>query len=157
MWELDHKGSWLSKKWCFWIVISEKTLESHLDYQGIKPVKPKGNQSWILIGRTNTEAEASIVWPPGAKNGFFRKDPDAGKNWRHEKGTTENEMVGWHNRLDRHEFEQALGVGDGQGRLACCSPWGCKELDPTEQLNWRILQYLQINQCDTPFQQIENH
>ena len=102
-----------------------------LDCKEIKPVHPKGNQSWIFIGRT--DAETPIFWPPDVKNWLLRKDPDAGKDWRQEeKGTTEDEMVGWHHQLDGHEIEQALGVGDGQGSLACCSPWGHKESDTTE-------------------------
>jgi len=96
---------------------------------------PKGNQSWIFIGRTNTKAETSILWPPDAKNWLTGKDSDAGKDWRQkEKGITEDEMVGWHHQLVGHEFEQAPGVGDGEGSLACCSPWSHKELDTTEQL-----------------------
>ena len=103
----------------------------------IKPVNPKGNQSWIFIGRTDAEDETPILWPPDAKNWLIGKAPDAGKVSRQEdKGMAENEMVGWHHRLDRHEFEQTPGTGDGQGRLACCSPWGCKESDMTEQLIW---------------------
>ena len=97
----------------------------------------KGNQSWILTGRTDAETEVPILWPPDAKNWLIGKDPDAGKDWRQEeKGMTVDEMVGWHHRLDGHEFEQTLRVVNGQGRLACCSPWGCKELDMTERLNW---------------------
>ena len=103
-----------------------------------KPVHPKGNQSWIVIGRTDTETEAPILWPPDARNWLTGKDPDAGKDWS-QKGRTENEMVGWHHWLDGHEFEQAPGVGDGQGSLACCSVWGQKELEITEQLNWTEL------------------
>ena len=133
MWELDHKESWVSKNRCLWTVVLEKTL---LDCKEIKPVHPKGNQSWILIGRTDAEAEAPILWPPDAKNWLNRKDPDAGKDWRQEKGMTENEMVGWHHQLDGPEFEQAPGAGDGQGRLAYCSPWGRKESGTTEQLKW---------------------
>ena len=103
----------------------------------IKPVTPKGNQSWIFIGRTDAEDEAPILWPPNVKNWLTGKDPDAGKDRRQEeKGMTEDEMVGWHHRLDGQEFDQAPGVGDGQGSLACCSPWGCKESDTTEWLNW---------------------
>ena len=102
----------------------------------IQPVHPKGNQSWIFIGRTDAEAEALILWPPDAKNWLTGKDPDAGKDWRQEeKGTTEDEMIGWHHRLNGHEFEQALGAGDGQGSLACCSPWGSQRAGrdwPTE-------------------------
>ena len=98
---------------------------------------PKGNHSWIFTGRTDAEAEAPILWPPDAKNWLIGKDSDAGKDWRQdEKGITEDEMIGWHHQLNEHEFEQNLGVGDGQGSLGCCSPWSCKELDTTEQLNW---------------------
>ena len=125
------------KKWCFWTVVLEKTLESPLDCKEIKPINPKRNQSWIFIGRTDAEVEIPILWPTAVKNWLIGKDPDAGKDWRQEeKGTTEDEMVGWHHWLNRHEFEQAPGVGDGQGSLACCSPYGGKELDTTEQLNW---------------------
>ena len=134
MWGLHHKESWALKNWCFWTVVLEKTLKSPLDCK-IKPVNPKGNQSWILFGRTDAEAEATILWPPDAKNWLIGKDPDAGKDWR-QKGTTEDEMVGWHHGLDGHDFEQAPGIGDGQGNLVCCSPWGRKESDTTEGLNW---------------------
>ena len=103
----------------------EKTFESPLDCKKIKPVSPKGNQSWMFIERTEAEGEAPVLWPPDVKNWLTRKDPDAGKDWRQEeKGTTEDEMVGWHHRLDGHESEQVLGDGDGQGSLVCCSPWG---------------------------------
>ena len=112
-----------------------EALESPLDCKKIKVVNSKGNNPWIFIGRTN--AEAAILWPPDVKNWLIGKDPDAGKDWRQEeKGTTEGEMVGWHHRVDGHEFEQAPGVGDGQGSLVCCSQWGRKESDMTEQLNW---------------------
>ena len=98
---------------------------------------PKGNEPYILIGRTEAETEAPVLWLPDAKNWLLRKNPDAGKDWRREeKGMTEDETVGWHHRLDGHEFEQAPGVGDGQGSPACCSPWGRKKSDMTEQLNW---------------------
>ena len=128
MWVLDYKESWVRKNWCFWTVVLEKTLESPLDCKEIQPVHPKGNQPWILIGRTDTEAEAPILWPPDAKNWLIWKDPDAGKGWRQEKkDTTEDEMVGWHHWLDGHELEQAPEVSDGWGSLACCSPWGRKE------------------------------
>ena len=138
MWELDYKENWVQKNGCFWTVVLEKTLESPLDCKEIKPVHPKGNQLWIFIGRTDVEDETPILWPPDAsKNWLLGKDPDAGKDWRQEeKGTTENEMVGGHHRLHGHEFEQTLGVSDGRGSLACCSPWGLKESDTTEQLNW---------------------
>ena len=134
MWEMDHKEGWVPKNWFFWIVVLEKTLESPLDCKEIKPVSPKGNQSWIFIGRT--DAEAPILWPPDGKSWLIWKDPDAGKDWRQEKGMTEDEIVGWHHWLDGHEFEQALGGGDGQGSLVCCSPWGLKESNMTEGLNW---------------------
>ena len=115
----------------------KKTFESPLDCKETQPVNPKGNQLWMFIGRTDAKAETPIVWPPDAKNWLTGKDPDAGKVWRQEeKGMTEDKMVGWHHRLDGHEFEHAPGVGDGQGDLACCSPWGCKESDTTEWLSW---------------------
>ena len=136
MWVLDYKESWVPKNWCFWTVVLEKTLECPLDCKEVKSVHPKGNQSWTFIGRTDDEAETPICWPPDAKNWLIWKDPDARKDWRwEEKGTTEDEMIGWHNWLNGHEFEQAPGVGEGQGSLVCCSPWGRKELDTTEQLN----------------------
>ena len=123
MWELDHEEGWALKNWCFWTVVLEKTLESPLDSKEIKPVNPKANQSWIFIGRTDAEAEAPILWPPDAKSWLIRKDPNAGKDWRQEeKGTTEDKMVGWHHRLNRHELEQTPGDNDKHGTLACCSP-----------------------------------
>ena len=110
----------------------EKALESPLDCREIKPVHPKGNQSWIFIARTDAEAEALILWPPDAKNWLIRKDPDAEKDWRQEeKGTTEDEIVGWHHRLNGPEFGQTLGDGEEQGSLVCCSPQGHKKLDMT--------------------------
>ena len=135
MWELDYKESWAPKNWCFWTVVLEKTLESPLDCKEIQPVHPKRNQSWIFIGRTHAEVETSVLWPPDAQNWLIRKDPGNGKDWRwEENGMTEDEMVGWHHRLNGHEFEQAPGVGDWQGSLASCSPWGRKESDTTEWL-----------------------
>ena len=125
------KESWVPKNWCFWIVVLDKTLESPLDCNEIQPVHPKGNQSWMFIGRTEVEAETPIVWPSDVKSWLIGKDPDAGKDWRQEKGTSEDEMVGWHHWLNGHELEQAPGDGDGQGSL-CCSPWGYKESDTTE-------------------------
>ena len=135
-WELNHKESWALKNWCFWTVLLEKILESLLDCKEIKSLNPKENQSWIFIGRTDAEAEAPILWPPDAKNWLTGKDPDAGKDWRQEeKGTTEDEIVRWHHWLNGHEFEEAQGVGDRQGSLACCSPWGHKESYTSEWLN----------------------
>ena len=131
--------------WCFWIVVLEKTLESPLDYKEIQPVYPKGDQSWVFIGRTDFEAETPILWPPDAKSWFIWKDPDAGKDWgQEEKGTTEDEMVGGHHRLNRHGFGWTAGVGDGQGGLAWCGSWGRKESDMTEQLNWTETEQLTL-------------
>ena len=154
IWELDHKESWALKNWCFWTVVLEKTLDSLLDCKEIQPVHPKGNQSWIFIGETEAEAEAPVFWPPVGKNWLIGKDPDVGKDWREEeKGTTEDEMVGWNHWLDGYEFEQALRVIDEQGSLACCIPWGRKESDTTEWLNWTdqhfYMKSLWIN--DLPF------
>ena len=138
MLQLDYKESWALKYWYFWIMVLEKTLESPLDYEEIKPVNPKGDQSWTLIGRTDAEDETPILWPPDMKNQLIGKYPDVGKDWRQEEEeTTEDEMVGWHHWLDGREFEQASGVvGDGPGSVTCCSPQGCKESDTTVWLNW---------------------
>ena len=142
MWELDYKESWAPKNCCFWTVVFEKTLESRLDYKEIQPAHPKGNQSWIFTGRTDVEAETPILWPRDA-NSLTGKHPDAGKDWKwEEKVRTEDEMVGWHHRLDGRDFEQALGVGDGQESAVCCIPWSCKELDTAQQLNWTELSVL---------------
>ena len=140
MWELDYKESWVLKNECFWTVVLEKTLESPLESKEIQPVRPKRNQSWMFIyGRTDVEAEAPILWPPDAKSWLIWKDPDAGKDWgQEEKGTTEDEMVGWHHWFNGHGFRWTLGV-DGQGGLMYCSSWGSKESDTTEWLNWTQL------------------
>ena len=136
MWELDHKEIWAPKSWCFVTVALETTLEIPLNYKEIKSVNHKGNQTWIFIGRTDAEAQSPILWPPDVKNWLTGKDPEAGKDWgQEEKRTREYEMVGWHQWLDGHEFEEAPGDGEGQGSLVCCSPWGHKELDTTERLN----------------------
>ena len=125
-----------AKEWFFWTVVLEKTLESPLDCKEIQPVHPKGDQSWVFIGRTDVEAETPILWLPDAKSWLIGKDPDAGKDWgQEEKGMTEDEMVGWHYRLNGHGFGWTPGVGDGQGGLACCNSWGYKELDTTWRLN----------------------
>ena len=127
-----HKEGWVPENRCFWTVVLEKTHESPLDSKEIKPVNLKGNQSWIFIGKTGAEAESPILWPPDAKSWLIRKDPNAGKDWgQKEKGMTEDEMVGWHHWLHRHEFEQTQGDNEAQGSLACCSPWGPKESDTT--------------------------
>ena len=137
---VNYKESRAPKNWCFWTVVLEKTLESPLDCKEIQPVHPKGDQSWVFIGRTDVEAETPILWPPDAKSWLIGKDPDAGKDRRQEeKGKTEDEMVGWHHWLNGHEFGWTPGVDDGQGGLACCSSWDCKESDTTERLNWTEL------------------
>ena len=136
MWELDHYESWV-QKWCFWTVMLEKTLESPLDCKEIKPVNPLGNQSWIFTEGLMLKLKRQYFGHPYVKNWLIGKTPDVQKDWRQEeKGMTEDEMVGWHYRLNGHDFEQAPGVADGQGSLACCGSWGHKELDATERLNW---------------------
>ena len=131
------KNGWTLKNWCFRTVVLEKSFENPLNYKEIQPVHPKGNQSWIFIGRTHAEAEAPILWPPDVKNWLLKKDSDAGKVSRQEeKGTTEDEMAGWHHQLNGHKFEQASGDGEAKGSLACCSPWDRKNSDMTYQLNW---------------------
>ena len=139
MWDLDYNENWALKNWCFWTMVLEKTLESPLDCKEIQPVHPKGNQSWIFIGRTVAEAAPPILWPPDVKNWLTVKDPDAGKDWRQdEKGTTEDEMIRWHHQLEQHEFKEVLGVGDGQESMTCCRKWGVTkfELDWETELNW---------------------
>ena len=132
VWELDHKVGWAPKNRHFWTVVLEKTLESPLESKEIKLVNPKGNQSWIFIGRTDAEAEAPILWPPDAKSWLIEKNPGAGENWgQEEKGATEDEMVGWHHWLNGHEFELIQGDSDGQRSLACYTPWGHKDFDTT--------------------------
>ena len=142
MWQLNHKEGWAPKNWCFWTAVWEKTLESPLDYKEIQPVHSEGDQSWVYFGRNDAKAETPILWPHHAKSWLIGKDSDAGRDWgQEEKGTTEDEMAGWHYRLDGFEAEWTPGVGDGQGGLACCSPWGLKESDTTEQLNWTELNW----------------
>ena len=137
MWELDCEESWALETWCFWTVVLEKTLESPLNCKEIQQVHPKGDKSWAFIGRTEAKAETPILWPPHVKSWIIGKDPDAGRDCgKEEKGTTEDEMAGWHHWLYGHEFELTAVVDDGQGGLACCGSWSCKELDMTERLNW---------------------
>jgi len=134
------KKSWMQKNWCIWTMVLEKTLESPLDCKEIQPVHPKGYQSWVFIGRTDVKAEIPILWPPDAKTWLIWKDPDAGKEWgQEEKGMTENDMVGWHHQLNGHGFGWTPGVDDGQGGLAWCGSWCCKESNTTERLNWAEL------------------
>ena len=142
MWELGCEESCALKNWCFWTVVLEKTLESPLDCKEIQPVHSKGDQPWVFFGRNDTKAEIPVLWPPYAKSWLIGKDSDAGRDWgQEEKGTTEDEMAGWHHRLDGCEFEWTLGVGDEQGGLACCDSWGRKKLDTTEQLSWAELNW----------------
>ena len=139
----DYKESWTLKNWCFWTVVLEKILESPLDCKEIQPFHPKGDQFWVFIGGTDVEAETPILWPSDAKSWLIGKDPDVGKDWgQEEKGTTEDEMVGSHHRLNGYGFGWTLGVGGGQGGLVCCSSWGHKDSDTTEQLNWTELKLL---------------
>ena len=129
-------GFWAPKNWCFWSVVLEKTLESPLDCKEIEPAHSEGDQPWDFCGR-NEKAETPVLWPPHVKSWLIGKDSDAGRDWgQEEKGTTEDEMAGWHHWLDGCESEWTLGVGDGQGGVACCDSWGRKELDTTEWLIW---------------------
>ena len=132
MWQLDCEDSRVLKTRCFRTAVMEKTLESPLDCKEIQPVHSKGDQPWVFFGNNDAEAETPVLWPPHMKSWLIGKDSDAGRDCgQEEKGTTEDEMAGWH-----HEFGWTLGVGDGQGGLACCNSWDCKESDTTEWLNW---------------------
>ena len=134
--EWDYKESWDLKNWCFWTVVLEKTLEGPLDSKEVQPVNPKGNQSWIFIGRTDAKAAIPILGSPEVKSWLIWKEPDSGKYWQQEEtGTTEDEMFGWHHWLNGHEFEQIPADNEAQGSLMCCSPWGQKESDTIEPLN----------------------
>ena len=152
LWELDHKESWVLKNWCFWTVVLDEMLESPLDCKEIQPVHPKVDQSWAFIGRTDSEAETPIIQLTTVKNWLIWKDPDSGKDWKwEEKGTTEDERIGWHHQLDGHEFEQALGVADGQGSLACHGvaksqtwPSNLTELKKRRYTLWRFASFHQI-------------
>ena len=140
MCKLDCEESWALKNWCFWSVVLEKTLESPSDCKEIQPVQSEGDQSLMFFGRTDAKAETQVLWPPHVKSWLIGKDSDAGRDWgQEEKGTTEDEMAGWHQWLDGRESEWTSGVGDGQGGLACCNSWNCKESDTTERLNWTEL------------------
>ena len=141
MWEVGHKEGWALKNWCFQIVVLEKTLESPLDCKKIKPVNPKGNQSWRFTGRTNAKAKALMHWPHDAKSLIIGKDPDAGKDWRQkEKGAAEDEIVRYYHWLNGHEFEQTPGDSGGQRSLAFCSPRGCKSW--TRLSDWTTMKLL---------------
>ena len=144
MWELDYKESWAPKNWCFWTVVLEKTLQSPLECKEIQPVHPKGDQSWVFIGRTDVGAQTPVLLPPDVKSWLIWKDRNAGKDWgQEEKGTTEDEDVGWHHRLNGYGFGWTPGVG-GQRGLVCCGSRGHKESDMTEQLNWTELKLLPL-------------
>ena len=137
MWKLDCEESWALKNWCFWTVVLEKTPESPLDCKEIQPVHSEGDQPWDFFGRNDAKAETPVLWPPHAKSWLIGEDSDAGRDWgQEEKGTTEDEMAGWHHWLDGRESEWTPGVGDGQGGLVCCYSWGHKESDMTERLIW---------------------
>ena len=138
MWKVDCEESWAMKNWCFWTVVLEKTLESPLDCKKIQPVHSKGDQSWVFFGRNDAKAEAPILWPPHAKSWLIGKDSDAGRDWgQEEKGTTEDEMTGWHHQLYGLECEWTAGVGDGQGGLACCNSWRHRVWHEwVTELNW---------------------
>ena len=137
IWELNSEENWAPQNWCFWTAVLKKTLVSPLDYKEIKPINPEGNQSWVFIGRTDAEAEAPILWPADS----LEKTLMLGKTESSRRRGWQDEMVGWHHQLNGLVFEQALGVDDGQGSLTCYSPWGCKESDMTEQLNWTELNW----------------
>ena len=141
MWELDCEESWGPKNWCFWTEVLEKTLESPLNCKEIQPGHPKGDQSWVFIGRIDALAETPILWPPHAKSWLIGKDPDAGRDWgQEEKGMTEDEMVGWHHRLNGHEF------GWWTGRPGLLRFIGSQESDTTERLNWTTI-FTKSQQC----------
>jgi len=137
MWELDCEEGWAPKNWCFWTVVLEKTLESPLNCKQIQAVHSEGAQPWDFFGRNDAKAETAVLWPPHVKSWLIGKDSDAGRDWgQEEKGTTEDEMAGWHHWLDGLESGWTPGVDDGQGGLECCDSWGRKESDTTERLNW---------------------
>ena len=149
MWELDCEESWALKNWCFWTVVLEKTLESPLYCKEIQPVHSEGDsQPWDFFGRNDATAETPVLSAPHVKSWLIGKDSDAGRNWGQEdKGTTEDEMAGWHHWLDGRESEWTPGVGDGQGGVACGDSWGRKESDRTERLNWTDSWYMNIYIC----------
>ena len=141
MWELDCEEGWVLKNWCFWTVVLEETLESPLDCKEIQPVHSEGDQPWDFFGRNDTKAETPVLLPRHVKSCLIGKDSDAGRDWgKEEKGTTEDEMAGWHHWLDGHESQWTPEVGDGQGGLACCDSWGRKvEHDWATDLIWVLI------------------
>ena len=148
MWELDCEEGWALKNWCFWTVVLEKTLKSHLDCKEIQPVHSEGDRPWDFFGRNDAKAEAPVLWPPHAKSWLIAKEPDAGRDWgQEEKGMTEEEMAGWYG-LDGRESEWIPGDGDGQGGLACCSPWGRRvryDLATAQQKHWIVHLFKRVN------------
>ena len=160
MWDLDYKESWAPQNWCFWTVLLEKTLESPLDCKEIQPVHPKGDQSWVFIGRTDAEAETPVLWPPQVKNWLIGKVPDVGRDWgQEEKGTTEDEMAGWNHGLNGDEFEKTLGVGDGQEGLVFCDHGVTKSwtrLSDWTELNWKYHVMSNVAYCCCYFVSLEN-
>ena len=157
MWDLDYKESWALKNWCFWTVVLEKTLESHLDCEDIQSVHPKGDHSWVFIGRTDVDAETPILWPSNAKNWLTEKDPDAGKDWgQEEKGMTEDEIVGWHHWHNGYGFGWTLGVGDGQKnwhavvlRVAKCQSWLSDWSELNQMINFNRLKNMLKRRCQS--------
>ena len=151
--ELDCEQSWVPKNWCFWTVVLEKTLANPLDCKEIQPFHSEGDQPWDFFGRNDAKAETPVLWPPHVKSWLIGKDFDTGRDWGlEEKGTTEDEMAGWHQWLDGRESEWIPGVGDGQGGLLCCDSWGRKESDRTERLNWTgvSIQIVLLTRCVIP-------
>ena len=161
MWELDCEESWTPKNWCFWTVVLEKTLDSPLDCKEVQPVHPKGDQSWVFIGRTDAKAQTPILWPPDEKNWLSGKHPDAGRDWgQEEKGMTEDEMAGWYHWLDGHEFEWTLGVGDGRtGRPGMLRFMGSQRVghDWANELNWTEGRRMKWDCWNTGFQSVDTY
>ena len=152
MWELYCEEGWVLKNWCFWTVVLEKTLESPLDCKEIQPIHSEGDQLWDFFGRNDAKAETLVLWPPHAKSWLIGKDSDFGRDWGQEKkGTTEDEMAGWHHWLNGRESEWTPGVDDGQGGLACCDSWGRKESDMTERVNWTDRQKSSFSRTNVVF------
>ena len=148
IYQLLNLGLLVLKNWCFWTVVLEKSLESPLDCKEIQPVHSEGDQPWDFFGRNDAKAETPVLWQPHAKSWLIGKDSDAGRDWgQEEKGTAEDEMAGWHHWLDGCESGWTPGVGDGQGGLACCDSWGCKESDTTKWLNWTELSLYSCEKC----------
>ena len=151
MWELDYDESWAPTYWCFWTVVLEKTLESPLHYKEIQPVHSKGDQPWVFFGRNDAKAETPILWPPHVKRWLIGKDSDAGRDWGQEKGTTEDEMAGWHHWLNGHEFEWTPGVGEGQGAPGVLQFMGLQRVGQgwVTELNWTELMYIKLYNIST--------